>query len=353
MDRQELLGKLKTLQPALAAHGLIPALTHIWFNSETITTYNDRIGISMPFKSGVKGLIPGAMLLGLLSNSGAKDVLLSPKDGCVVLKMGKANAELATLPYDDSMFQMPEPKGKKFVIAADTLCSAFSRCLRSTTDDTSVPDQLGVTLVQEDDGVYMYSTNGQVITRVAVDAEFKGRVVLPSEFCEQAIVLAKGGDEKVTIYIAENHALLPTKSATLYGRLIDPENPLPFQQQFEAHFPPKIRKKLVPIPGLMRTVIERSLVMAAAGDGAASVRVTISDGKSMKLLTHAYKNKSSIGKITDSLTLEKDHSDVAAELNPKALKAGLDTYTRMLIQADCVVMADDSSGVFLIATEAK
>jgi hypothetical protein len=350
MDRQELIDKLSLLQPALASNNLQNLLTHFWFDGETVTAFNDRIGIRTPFKCGFKGCVPGNTLLGLLRSSTAKDVTLTERDGWIVLNTKVMDAKLAMLPLDGTQqaWNLQEPDEKWIGVAGDKLVPALVKCLRSTTDDTSIPDQLGVTFIPKNGGMSLFATNDNTITTVDMDGgKLKKRAILSAEFCRQIVALVPETTDKVRLEITDTQATLVTKKATVYGNLILSEKPVDFVKIVGSLFSDKMQDKLVPIPKFMPAALERSLIMAAAGEGEARMVISCKGGD-FKCATSARVGTDVIGTIHDSINLR--HPDVKATLNPKDVLKGLEFYNRMLVMDGCLVMTDDKDATFLVST---
>lgn len=359
MNRQDLIDKLSLLQPALATNNFLQILTHFWFDGETAVAYNDRIGITVMFKDvkpGFKGCVPGNTLLGLLRSSTAADVMLTEDDGWFVIKTKVIDAKLAMIPIKEAkdVWDIRKLRGdhKSLGIPANVLIPALVRCLCSTTDDTSTPDQLGVTFIPNgDDTISLYATDNNTLTRVIIDGELDERVIVSAEFCRQVVALVDRNSKKpVDLRITSTYALLTTDKAVLYGKLIESEKPVPFENQFKHHFPNNLRGSLVGIPKFMAAALERSLVMAAAGEGEARMTIECKSNR-FKCVTSAVVGQDTIGTITDSIDLK--HPDVKASLRPKDVKSGMEFYTKMLVTSECLVMCDDANGTFLVATSAK
>lgn len=364
MKRQELIDMLSFLQPALASNNLVPILGHFYFMGEIVAAYNDRIGVYMPYKSGFKGCVPGATLLGLLKASTADEVLLTANDDKeFLLKARTANIKLAMQPIEDAPLEFIKDrapgadKATKIKVKASILHAALTRCLRSTTDDTSVPEHLGVTFLPGDDGVHLYSTNRKTLSHFVLPAaKIKKRAIVPTEFCTQVLALIdKDSDENVEFEVSPElgYANLVSEYATLYGRLIEAEKPLSFLSILEHHFPAKLKKQLIKVPSFMPGAIERSIVMAAAGAGEARMQIIVQDNR-FKLITKAMVGDSSIGTINDAVDLkDPGHPDVSCSLNPKDVKLAMEYYNKMAVTADALVMTGEYDDVFLVSATKK
>jgi hypothetical protein len=377
MDRKELVAQLDMLAPALASNELLPQLTKFWFDDKaehrkdgkqgTITAYNDRIAIVVE-REGLtfSGCLSGAMLLGLLKSSDAKEIglrLTSDNNNIdITMSEGAKRKTAATIALSpiEQFFKYPAKMPAPVVVKGKDLLDGLKYCLKTTTDDTSIPDQLGVTLIQlTKEDMALCSTNNDCITRVIVEGDFSDkvgdRVVLSTEFCKQIVAI---GDEKGVFSIAEAEATYVTSGAVvagaaglkLYGRLIEVEKPLDFTGQFKHHAPKAVIDTMIPVPPELRMAVERSLVLAASGDGEARITMSV-DKSTLKLLTRATVGKALIGSVTDTVSGVK-HPPVSAVLKPKALKMALDNgYDYMAITESVLVMsAENAFATMLIAT---
>lgn len=361
MNRHLLIDSLSLLTPALSAEPFIQLLTHFWFDDKTVTAYNDRIALQITYKDAFKGTTPGfrgcvngKVLFGLLQATTADEVMLTSEKGWLRLKTKIMDERLATIDIEKAqdVFTMPKPGGESLNVPANVLIPALQRCLRSTTKDTGSPEHLGITLIPNDAGtISMYSTDNHTMTRAVVDGGIKNRVILSTEFCKQVVALI-GVDSQnkkpVELYITNKHAMLMTRGVTLYGKLILSEKPIDFDGQYNRIFPVKAAKQLVPIPKFLPLAIERSLIMASAGEGEPRMVIECKNNR-FKCTTRAVVGgKDETGASTSAIDLK--HPDVKAAINPEHLKASFDFYNRMLVTDRALIMTDDNGGAFMVAT---
>lgn len=345
ISRHEMLAALDAAKPALASKSLIDELTHFWFMKGSLLTFNDILGMDVPFEAPIEGGIKGALLLGLLSNSKAKEVTITELENEEVeFKAGAAKLRLALLSLDRAVWKFPKINSKQLLPISDKFVKAISAQLISTSADTSVPDQLGVTLVPEDDIINLYSTDSKTLTW-GIAHKMKGivkkRCVLPAPFCEQlSSVCGKGGfmlvrDEDV---IAENEA-----GVRLYSRLVEVPSPLDFDKVLERCLPKNFDKKATPVPSLLRLALERVLVVVNQGAGD-PIQITL-DAEALRLYA-----KVGSAEIDDKVRLEHPHDEVTVWVDPVKLKRGIEDAKSIFVSKEAVVLIGNSGNIHCIAT---
>jgi DNA polymerase III sliding clamp (beta) subunit (PCNA family) len=340
MDRKELLNALELVAPALSDINLIQVLTHVLFKGDRVLAYNDKIAIETPLKTDLRGAAPGLTMIALLKASGAKDVVLEPKDDVLHIKAGRGQFKLPLL-TSEFPFTMPEPF-KIVTRFPRALLDAIDNCMRSVSIDTSVPDQLGVTLVPAKDKIKLFSTNNNTFSHSIVPGTIKQRVILPAQFCEQLLKLCKG-EKEVALTMAEDHALLKVNGTTLFGKLIRSKHPLDYDGILEHHMPAKLN--LFDVPAGLKNMLERATIIteSAAGRTSTDIKVANSD---MELFS-----KSDKGEVRDKLKIDQS-SKVALSVDPKLVKSGLDKFKKMVVTDECIIMKEGSHH-YLVAAAVK
>lgn len=346
MNRAELVQKLSRVSAALAATDLIPILTHFWFTGERVLAHNDQIAISVVCKTPFAGAVPRT-LLDLLNRSRAKDVDFEVKDSTLIVKAASARFSLGLLPKEDFLFTMPTDTGNQTLDApAARLMSALELCLNTLGRDSSVPDQLGVTLIPSKNrkGMFLYSLNGPTLTRTSVECvNPPDRVILHGMFCEQLLKLMKQ-DEKVKIEIGPDYSLATSsRGDVLFGRLLDVEDPVNFAEIVANRVPKDFNDVVVPIPTKLQLILERALVITDSATDPGHTAVIVRNGR-MK-----FESKSPRGVVDDSMQVGEQHPDVTASFTPKHLKIGYGNYDKMLITDSCAIMSGPSALFFVAA----
>ena len=337
IERMAMLAALNTVKPALATKDLIEELAHVWFDGKTITAYNDAdLGIQAPFDAPFTGGIRGNLLLGLLVNSRARDILIEPADeGQMLLKAAKVRVKLAVLGEDRSVWKFPKVNMKGTFDVDDAFVTALRSVLIAVGNDTSIPEKLGVTLVpNKKKDLWFYTTDSKSIASALCPmpkgAAVADRVILPTAFCEQVLrCCAKGGFMEIT----DNHAVAGNGDGVLiYTRLVDPsEKPLDFTNIINKNmqFPEKAEFE---IPGKLELALERVMVLLDGMDGEV---VTISIEKGVMTLEVECEGR---GHLKDTIVVPDDVPAISVKIDPALLKRGLDLSMEMAIGKDAAAL---------------
>lgn len=348
MKRIDLLEKLGTVAPALANNDILPIMTHLWFTGDDVMAFNGHVGISVPLKTEFVGAVPGDMLISLLKALSAKEVEFDDDGKQWSLKTASTRVKLATMDADQfhDVHQMPPaPKG---VLGCDPdrFLAAIDLCLRSVSGDTSVPDQLGITIIPGNDHVAFYGTNNQTLSRAEIplrgNIPLPRRSILPSLFCRELLALAPK-KEKLHLWINQKFALYARPDGVkLTGNLIESEKPLAFGEIFDDYHPPANDDKLVPIAEKLANVIERACIVATSENKSVRTRVTVDRGAA------SFVTKTPLHEIRDRMDLPTKHPDVEIDIDPKWVKVGLGDFDHMLITRKAFVMAN-KVGYYLVS----
>jgi DNA polymerase III sliding clamp (beta) subunit (PCNA family) len=350
LERIAMLAALNTVKPALATKDLIEELAHCWFDGKTVTAYNDAdLGIQVPFEAPFKGGIRGALLLGLLSNSRAKEVSIEPsdkKDGPMILKAARARVELAVLAPERAVWAFPAPEpGKGFQMSAAFL-EGLRSVLISVGNDTSIPEKQGVTLDANGKGdLTMFTTDAKSIARLDLSdpkLKQKFRAIIPTTFCQRVLRLCAEGDVlelRKDCVIASN-----ADGVLLYARLVAVEQPCNFFEIFDRELPDGMSdiEGLFEIPGRLALALERAIVLT---DGASEGQVRLfSDAGKLKIEASAPGR----GELNDdSVPIPPDIPDFDCFIDPDLLKRAIPLCTHMAFNKS--LFMDDGAGFSYLA----
>lgn len=350
MNKGEFYDKLKIVAPALSDSDLMPVLRCFWFTGKTLMAYNDHIAISIAFPTEFKGAVRGDSLLALIGVSGGgkdakKKVTMSADDTQLHIKVGKTKIDLNLMTPDNfKVFTMPElDQTSAFPVDGHEFRNAVEQCMLSVSTDTSVADQLGVTLIPDSKQLLLFSTNNATLThshiKLKQEVNIK-RVILPTMFCEQLLRLADG--EELQLKIFDDHAMFRSGKVTVFGRLIDCPRPLDFVSIFARNMGNGTREKLVPMPRI-KAALERAVIITESRVDRTKTELSVKDSK----LTLLSKSESR-GTVEDWVTLE-GHDDVSIMVNPVLLKNGYPNFKQVLFTERCAIMTQDHT-TYLIAT---
>lgn len=349
MIRTELLEKLTLAQPALNDGTLIPVLSHFWFTGTHLMAYNDLISISTPLETDFSGAIPGETLVSLLKASRSKELTIGPdKSGNVLIKAGTGRFKLPLLPPDAFIFEMPVmPDGKGLPKnAREELVDAFKTCLMSVGTDTSVPEQLGVTVIPDGEKLLLFSTNFATMTHVTVpvtgSSTLKERVILPRAFVQQFVQMVKGGEETLLV-IRRDHAMFKVGETQVFGRLIETNNPLDFPRLLKSHLPKDHEKLLSDIPAKMKLILDRAVIIADSKIDQQKTVITAQEGEI------TFTSKSERGEVRDTMKASTQQTDVEIMVEPKLIRTGCDGFDKYLITKGCVAMTRGNA-IYMVAT---
>ena len=347
LERAAMLEALGTVRPALATKDLIEELTHVWFDGESIMAYNDAdLGIQVPFESPFQGGIRGQLLIGLLTNSRAKEISLEPSKGsAMILKAARARVELAVLGPERAVWAFPAPKPKEAFPLSEAFLGGLKSVLISVGNDTSLPEKQGVTMDADGKGnLTMFTTDAKSIARFdlkEVKLKHKFRAIVPTAFCQQLLRLCAEGDLlelRSDCVIASN-----VKGVNIYARLVACEQPRDFFEIFEREVPGGEPEGLFEIPGRLALALERAIVLI---DGAQedAVRVWSDAGKMFIGASAAGRGELS----DDSVVLPKGIPDFDCLIMPDLVKRAIPYCTHMAF-GSCLCMDDGEGFSYLVA----
>lgn len=337
MIRTELIEKLERVAPALSNTNLVPVLQHFWFSGEYLACYNDQIAILTPLRSNFRGAVP-ATLISLLSVSRAKDVEFQDvKSGILTVKAASSKFKL---PYLDEkateIFTMPEADEKKALpVDVKAFIEAVSSCMRSLKEDTSIPDSMGVTLAYNKKGIDLFATNDATIStsRVNTKREMDDfRVVISGDFCRQMLSLAKLDGAK-HLEIHDNYSLFVCGDNTLFGKLVDVQRPLDFDQVIDDSFSREIEAQLIEIPSKLELILDRAIVITDSKQDRPKTDVTIEKG-----VAKFFSQSVDRGEVFDTLQVP-NHPDVSVSIDPRLFKAGYGFFDTFVLTEKCLVMS--------------
>jgi DNA polymerase III sliding clamp (beta) subunit (PCNA family) len=264
VSRKGLLAKLRFVKPALATNEVVP-FTHYLFDGKHLVAANDEIAISVPQLSDFKGAVP-RRLETLLSTSRAAAVEIKNRDtDTMQVTLDESVFSLPIHPVQDFQFYMPSEWPAHSVPAA--FLRAIEHCLLSISDHPTMPEQLGITLIPTEDGLWLFGTNEMAVsyTRLKPPFKQKQRVILPSNFCRTMLTLAKSAKTwRFDIYLDEGYALFAADDVLLFGRLIHTDNPLDFVDVVQRHVPKTYASTAIPLPKELRSLLKRSTIVALA-----------------------------------------------------------------------------------------
>lgn len=337
MERKALIDLMQEVEPSLSAQQLVPIHAHFWFTGKSLMGYNGDIAISSLCKTEFKGALP-TTLLSLLKTSKAADIELLPDGEAIKVKAASSKFTLSMLPPEDFTFQMPSETPEPFPCDAGRFMQALEVVMMSIGNDTSAADYMGVTLMVEGKELLLFATDRNTLCHASLPIKgklsFKDRVVLPTVFCEQLLRIAKGAT-KLNLDIGDSYALLEQDGVKLYGRCVEPDNPMDFPGVLDQHFDAKMQKKMVSMPTKMLAVLERACIVTNQAVDKTKTEIVVRDGKMI------FNSKSERGEVHDTIMVE-DHPEVKAYVDAARLKDGYSKFEKVIITAQAAIMTKDN-----------
>lgn len=352
--RTDLANALAAVKPALSDGKILKILDHFCFTGNELFAYNDSFAIMVPFETEFVGAAPN-VLAKLIDTVTKEEVVLSTVDNLLVLTAPPSpmKTKLPVMPPEDFTFTWPEQTNKTTIqlTVINDFITALEHCMRSVGKDGHRPEQRGITLVSDEDGLALYSTDAITLTRARVpDSEIEdgGRAILPTAFCKHLIEVGKvKEDEKPgTLTITDNYCTFVRDGIKLYGRLLDSSEPTDLGEVVRRHLDQKAESGAIPIPANLEEVLQRAIyINDAASTGAPNATFTVTK-EQLRIDTATDR-----GENKDLIKFKK-HPDVSANFDAKRIQGALGAFDKILITKACVAMLSKSA-VYLVSAVAK
>lgn len=360
-NRAELLDKLSLAAPAVARTAFMPILNCFWFTGSHAVAYNDQIGICVPLKTAFQGAVEGELLLGLLRNSRAKEVNLDQAgtDDAPHLQLhaSQTKAKLGLEPPSAFIWDTPKPAPAKQIKLAKekdviALLDAIDLVMISVSNDTTIPDQMGITFIPEEGGVALFSTNHHSMSYsyVQLSKTWPHRVILPALFCQQLRSLG-GKRREIGLEVGKDHVLAAISDVgdkeppiMLFSRVLESERPHNFGKTLDAHYTAKVRKQMMPVPGQLKLATERAFLVSQDKKEKKPTTFTVKEG-----FLHMYTD--GMGEVRDRIKLADAHPEVDLSVNVQFLRDALGSYHssietengKFFVTPDCIIMSQGES----------
>lgn len=355
-NREALVKIAALVRPALASQAYIPALTHIKFDGEFASAYNDISAIMVLAQVDVTVCLPGELLIKALNSFGAENIAFqeSEKDKAVVLSSGRSKLKIPTLPASAFPFTLPDTKKADVETLDASILKGIERCLMSVGNDPTHPAQMGVTLDADSNGnAVLYSTDNFTISRYQTKSQVvlpgDSPVILPTFFCQQLVSMAKAfPDETVDLFILPGALLVEFGSkAKLFNKTLVDLEPLDFPRIFDKHCKVTgLKDRLAKIPDTWDAAFNRALLVLG-GEVDKVTKVVVSDD-AIKL-----HSTSSMGDSDDSMSHDLEEPDAPTDpfyLDPSLVVRASKACGLMSFNSKALALADaEAQFIHLIA----
>lgn len=319
MKRDEFLGILNHLKPALASKDYIPIIDCYCFSNGEVFAYDSLIAIKTKCDLPIEGAIKGNVLRGLIEYSEDGDVTVSQSTNKnkITVRCGKSVSNLPISPKEDFVFEFPEYKEDFSIKFTSEHLKAIRLCLNTVSLDSTHPERMGVTISMNSDTNF-YSTNGRAITHVKVPGALGNfsetkTIILPLSFCKVISDLSTEYPEQELDFCIEdeNKRFIVAKFGddySMFSQLVSGISPLDFDRVIQNNLSgitddnyssvpeelPRILARtsvLVDISNRGRCVVEvkgKDLIITGASEYGNTVESTELDGNPEEVTAYCY-----------------------------------------------------------------
>ena len=315
-NREALIKIASLVRPALSTQAYIPALTHIKFDGEFASAYNDVSAIVVKAPVDVEVCLPGELLIRTLNSFGAENISIqeSSKDGSVLISSGRSKIKMPSIALASFPLVIPDTKRASEIVLDASILKGIERCLLSVGNDPTHPAQMGVTLDADDKGnALLYSTDNFTISRYQTKSKIElpgdSPVILPTFFCQQLVTLAKSfPDEEVVLCLVAGALLVEFgKVGKLFNKTLVDLEPLDFPRIFDKHCKMAgLKDRLAKIPDSWESSFSRAMLVLG-GEVDKITKVVVGE-ESIKI-----HSSSSMGDSDDTMGYDGDHLDAPQE----------------------------------------
>lgn len=317
VERAAFLETLERLKPAVGVTGIVPELSHIWFEPKQAYAYDGGFGIVLNFESDLNCGAPGVPLMALLGTSALKEANLEPSENALQVKFGKATTKLATLEVGRKVWPFPikMPKGASGVMLDADVIEGLRKTLFVKASPATRVEHHGVMVEKQGKDLALLSTDTATMACVLIEgagknAEFE-RTLLPRDFAEQLVAQATDG---ANFYVLDDCLMAVGDDVSFYSNLLDISNADKMGDIIAHHA--GNHSEGVPLPAGLDAALSRAEILAGKQEPVVSLA---SDGDSLQI-----SGEYALGTVKESLELEgklpKAKVPVKAGLVRRALK---------------------------------
>ncbi len=267
------------------------------------------------------------------SRSKEVDAKLSNSGKELSLKVSNANISLSLLETAAAVWEIPPFNENEAFEITDDFLRGMQSVLVSVGHDTSIPDQLGVTLQLIGDQLHFFSTDSKTLSWSYIpkpDNLFLDYAIFPLIFCQQMLNVCDAGSRLGRL--TENTVLVKTTSGRfIFSRLIESQRPLAYTEVVKQHMVPL--DKFVPIPEKLRLAVDR-VICLFDGHVGEPAEILIAENW---LQLHA---QTPLGEVKDKIKLE-GHDDAMLYVDPTLIKRLLPKQQKLYVSNDSMLLSDE------------
>lgn len=330
-SRKTLLSMLEVLKYGLADKESVPQSMSFVFDGDRVYTYNDNVGVCVPFESGMKCAVPGMPFLTLLRKLKKDDIMLDLTDKGLTVKQGKrVSATLAVnadimLPFDEHV--KPPAKMSKLPCTAEAFAEGVRFVLFSVSKDQGEQRLCGVHVGYDQKGTFVESSDRYRFTRRYVSENTSSiDMKIPTTTADALLKLEpiKFGENEGWIYFEckDGVQFASWTAAEDYPNIAEAWLAVKESSFTTVEFPEKIAD-----------VIDLASNFAASGVmNDSKLHCVIEGGKATIFASGPF------GKYKESLKVEAD-ADVTFNLNPTVFAEALSLSRKVKVSENYLMVA--------------
>lgn len=350
IPRKELLKLLTLVKPGLGSSDLLAIVGCLCFDGKFLFTYNDEVGVWVPFKHNIKGALNGEKLIKIVSSSSAKFVdILEDTDDSVSFKMGVSRLKLNLLSEDGFIFEIPKLKPTRVILdLTSDWMEGIKLCLSSIADGDVRIDIRGITFHIGKPSI-LYSTDNWSLSRYKLDSAYNwGKksdyidIIMRPEFCKAVIAAAELlPDVSAKMYVGKKFVAVEFgKQCTIYTRILDIA-PLKFAKLIKQTVGSLDSIEYITIPKLLKSTITRAEVITS-NDDTASCHISTYDEK-LRI-----ESSGVMGRHRDVIKLKEKHPDINVMIHAQLLAKPIALCDKFFIHENTVILSKGDKYVCLI-----
>ena len=337
IKREELLSVLVAVKPGLARKEIEEQSTHFVFTGDSVTTYNDQICISHPFKTDFKLSVKADEFHKILSGMSDEEVEISFKDKNLFIKGAKTRSGMATLAEGNILKMIKElglddSKRKWKKLPKDFVNGVFL-CMFSASRVIGT----GVYGCVHVKGDVVESTDNYRVSQYKLESDLKDEVLLPVSAVQELVKFPI-----TKFFLSDSWVYFKTDENVMFAsRYIVGEFP-----DCSSFF--KLEGDAITFPtGLKKIVEDVSVMSDAEVDYKKKIDVTIEKGK---ITCRAEKER---GWVEKDMELKYKGKTIKLSVNPIFFAQILDKSVTMTLQGDRALFVSDSFKHIMALPETK
>lgn len=343
--RQDLLDTLNECRPGLAAVGLVPELSHLWFDSKNVYAYDGGLGLRRKMESDLDCGVPGRVLLDLLKTSTLKQVTIDQTKEGVVVQMGKAKVNLTSIDSERRVWPFPKVLPKKDgLVLNEQILLAFKELQFVKMSRGTMAVHHGIVMDVGHDEVTLLSTDTRSIAQRIVKAKnvTMPQFVVPWALVSNIVSLFDGEGDFPKLWVHDDCIVAGVPGTMVASNLLE----LPASPNLPKVMADRAEGKLKALPKGLQPLLERAVILA--GTEEAHVNVSTSKG-SLRL-----SGKWPMGTMDERLELEDKVESVSVKLAADGIVRALGKVDSWrLTEKELVMSGDKGAFRYLLSTKDK